>query len=149
MHMPHPPGRRNRTPFSGLRIGQRNALKDRRNKKMPLLNIVVGPIVVGVGLSLINRYIPMASPFYDANRPGSKVSQGLRDSFWLQGMWCGHKAAYDRIKAFSETDFTEDLKKLDVPTLVLHGHDDQIFPIADSALLSAKLVKRATLKVIH
>jgi non-heme chloroperoxidase len=66
----------------------------------------------------------------------------------LQGMWCGHKAAYDCIKAFSETDFTEDLRKIDVPTLVLHGDDDQIVPIADSALLSAKLVKGATLKVI-
>src|SRR5258705_2550117 len=90
----------------------------------------------------------LSAPFYGANRPGSKVSQGLRDSFWLQGMWCGHKAAYDCIKAFSETDFTEDLKKIDVPTLVLHGDDDQIVPIADSALLTAKLVKGATLKVI-
>ncbi len=90
----------------------------------------------------------LSAPFYGANRPGSKVSQGLRDSFWLQGMWCGHKAAYDCIKAFSETDFTEDLKRIDVPTLVLHGDDDQIVPIADSALLSAKLLKRATLKVI-
>jgi non-heme chloroperoxidase len=90
----------------------------------------------------------LSAPFYGANRPGSRVSQGLRDSFWLQGMWCGHKAAYDCIKAFSETDFTEDLKKIDVPTLILHGDDDQIVPIADSALLSAKLVKGATLKVI-
>jgi non-heme chloroperoxidase len=90
----------------------------------------------------------LSAPFYGANRPGSKVSQGLRDSFWLQGMWCGFKAAYDCIKAFSETDFTEDLKKIEVPTLILHGDDDQIVPIADSALLSAKLVKGATLKVI-
>ncbi len=90
----------------------------------------------------------LSVPFYGANRPGSKVSQGLRDSFWLQGMRCGHKAAYDCIKAFSETDFTEDLKKIDVPTLVLHGDDDQIVPIADSALLSAKLVRGATLKII-
>ncbi|MBZ5657897.1 MAG: alpha/beta hydrolase [Acidobacteriia bacterium] len=90
----------------------------------------------------------LSIPFYGANRPGNKVSQGLRDSFWLQGMLCGHKAAYDCIKAFSETDFTEDLKKIDVPTLILHGDDDQIVPIADSALLSAKLVKGATLKVI-
>jgi len=90
----------------------------------------------------------LSGPFYGANRPGSKVSQGLRDSFWLQGMLCGHKAAYDCIKAFSETDFTEDLKKIDVPTLILHGDDDQIVPIGDSALLSAKLVKGATLKVI-
>jgi non-heme chloroperoxidase len=90
----------------------------------------------------------LSAPFYGANRTASKVSQGLRDSFWLQGMLCGHKAAYDCIKAFSETDFTEDLKKIDVPTLVLHGDDDQIVPIADSALLSAKLIKGATLKVI-
>src|SRR5467141_788626 len=90
----------------------------------------------------------LSSPFYGANRPGAKVSQGLRDSFWLQGMQCGHKAAYDCIKAFSETDFTEDLKKFDVPTLVLHGDDDQIVPIADSAFLSAKVVKGATLQVI-
>jgi non-heme chloroperoxidase len=90
----------------------------------------------------------LSGPFYGANRPNAKVSQGLRDSFWLQGMMCGHKAAYDCIKAFSETDFTEDLKKIDVPTLILHGDDDQIVPIADSALLSAKLVKNATLKVV-
>jgi non-heme chloroperoxidase len=90
----------------------------------------------------------LSGPFYGANRPGAQVSQGLRDSFWLQGMMCGHKAAYDCIKAFSETDFTEDLKRIDVPTLILHGDDDQIVPIADSALLSAKLVKTATLKVV-
>jgi non-heme chloroperoxidase len=90
----------------------------------------------------------LSAPFYGANRPGAKVSDGLRESFWLQGMLAGHKAVYDCIKAFSETDFTEDLKKFDVPTLVLHGDDDQIVPIADSALLSAKLVKGATLKVI-
>ena len=90
----------------------------------------------------------LTEPFYGANRPGAKVSQGLRDSFWLQGMLCGMKGAYDCIKAFSETDFTEDLKKMDVPTLILHGDDDQIVPIADSALLSAKLVKGATLKII-
>jgi non-heme chloroperoxidase len=90
----------------------------------------------------------LSEPFYGANRTGAKVSQGLRDSFWLQGMLCGLKAAYDCIKAFSETDFTEDLKKFDVPTLILHGDDDQIVPIGDSALLSSKLVKGATLKVI-
>jgi non-heme chloroperoxidase len=89
----------------------------------------------------------LAVPFYGANRPGAKVSQGLRDSFWLQAMWCGHKAAYDCIKAFSETDFTEDLKKFDVPTLILHGDDDQIVPVGASALVSAKLVKGATLKI--
>ena len=90
----------------------------------------------------------LSLPFYGANRPGAKVSQGLRDSFWLQGMIAGHKAVYDCVKAFSETDFTQDLKKMDVPTLVLHGDDDQIVPIADSGLLSAKLVKGATLKII-
>lgn len=90
----------------------------------------------------------LSVPFYGANRSGSKVSQGLRDSFWLQGMLCGLKAAYDCIKAFSETDMTEDLKKFDVPTLILHGDDDQIVPIGASALLSAKLVKGAILKVI-
>jgi non-heme chloroperoxidase len=87
-------------------------------------------------------------PFYGYNRPGAKVSQGVRDSFWLQGMLAGFPAAYDCIKAFSETDFTEDLKKIDVPTLVLHGDDDQIVPIGASALLSSKLIKGATLKVI-
>jgi non-heme chloroperoxidase len=90
----------------------------------------------------------LSAPFYGANRAGAKVSQGLRDSFWLQGMQCGFKAAYDCIKAFSETDFTEDLQRIDVPTLILHGDDDQIVPIGASALLSAKLVKGATLKII-
>jgi non-heme chloroperoxidase len=90
----------------------------------------------------------LSSPFYGANRDGAKVSQGLRDSFWLQGMLCGIKAAYDCIKVFSETDFTEDLKKFDVPTLILHGDDDQIVPIGASALLSSKMVKGATLKII-
>jgi non-heme chloroperoxidase len=89
----------------------------------------------------------LSAPFYGANRPGAKVSQGLRDQFWLQGMIAGHKAAYDCIKAFSETDLTEDLKKFNIPTLIIHGDDDQIVPIADSALLSSKIVKDATLKV--
>jgi non-heme chloroperoxidase len=89
----------------------------------------------------------LSAPFYGANRSGAKVSQGLRDSFWMQGMMAGHKAVYDCIKAFSETDCTEDLKKFDVPTLILHGDDDQIVPIADSAMLSSKLVKGAVLKV--
>jgi len=90
----------------------------------------------------------LSVPFYGANRPGAKVSQGLRDSFWLQGMMAGHKAVYDCVKAFSETDQTEDLKKFDVPTLILHGDDDQIVPIGASALLSSKLVKGSILKVI-
>src|ERR1035437_7167393 len=86
-------------------------------------------------------------PFYGANREGSKVSQGLKDSFWLQGMMAGFPAAFDCIKAFSETDFTEDLKKFDVPTLILHGDADQIVPIVAAGLLSSKLVKGSTLKV--
>jgi non-heme chloroperoxidase len=90
----------------------------------------------------------LSAPFYGVNRAGAKVSQGLRDSFWVQGMQCGLKAAYDCIKVFSETDFTEDLKKFDVPTLILHGDDDQIVPIGASAHLSSKLVKGATLKII-
>jgi non-heme chloroperoxidase len=89
----------------------------------------------------------LSAPFYGANRAGAKVSQGLRDFFWLQGMLAGHKAVFDCIKAFSETDLTEDLKKFDVPTLILHGDDDQIVPIGASALLSSKIVKGATLKV--
>ncbi|MGD0830232.1 MAG: alpha/beta hydrolase [Terracidiphilus sp.] len=89
----------------------------------------------------------LTTPFYGANRSGSTVSQGLRDSFWLQGMQAGFKAVLDCIKAFSETDFTADLKKIDVPTLVIHGDDDQIVPINDSALLAVALVKGATLKV--
>jgi non-heme chloroperoxidase len=89
----------------------------------------------------------LALPFYGANRPESKVSQGLRDSFWLQGMMAGYPACFDCIKAFSETDFTEDLKKIDVPTLIIHGDDDQIVPIQASALLSSKLVKGSTLKI--
>jgi non-heme chloroperoxidase len=89
----------------------------------------------------------LSLPFYGYNRPGAKISEGVRDSFWLQGMMAGHKAAYDCIKAFSETDLTEDLKRFDIPTLILHGEDDQIVPIGASALLSSKIVKGATLKV--
>lgn len=85
--------------------------------------------------------------FFGYNRPGAKISEGVRESFWHQGMIAGFPAAYFCIKAFSETDFTEDLKKIDVPTLILHGDDDQIVPIADSALLSSKIVKNTTLKV--
>ena len=89
----------------------------------------------------------LSGPFYGANRPGSTVSQGLRDSFWLQGMMAGINAAYDCIKAFSETDHTEDLKRIDVPTLIIHGDDDQIVPIANAGVLAAKIVKNATLRV--
>src|SRR5208282_4963715 len=89
----------------------------------------------------------LSMPFYGYNRPGAKISEGVRESFWLQGMMAGMPASYFCIKAFSETDMTEDLKKIDVPTLILHGDDDQIVPIADSAMLSAKLVKNAELKI--
>ncbi|MET0444054.1 MAG: alpha/beta hydrolase, partial [Pseudorhodoplanes sp.] len=86
-------------------------------------------------------------PFYGFNRPGAKISQGVINNWWRQGMIGGAKAQYDCIKAFSETDFTEDLKAIDVPVLVMHGDDDQIVPIADSAELSIKLLKHGTLKI--
>lgn len=92
-------------------------------------------------------YEDLASPFYGANRDGSKVSQGAKDDFWRQGMLVGLKAAYDCVKAFSETDFTEDLKALDVPILIAQGDDDQIVPIGDAAEKSIHLVKHGTLKV--
>jgi len=91
-------------------------------------------------------YQDITLPFYGYNRPGAKISQGARDNWWRQGMMGGIKAQYDCIKAFSETDFTEDLKKIDVPTLVMHGEDDQIVPFADAGPLSAKLLKNATTK---
>src|SRR5438034_2263035 len=89
----------------------------------------------------------LTMPFYGYNRPGAKISEGVRESFWLQGMMAGFPACYFCIKAFSESDLTEDLKKFNVPTLVLHGDDDQIVPIADSALLSSKIIKNAKLVV--
>jgi len=89
----------------------------------------------------------LSLPFYGYNRPGAKISEGVRESFWLQSMMCGFPGAYFCIKAFSETDLTEDLKKIDVPTLIMHGDDDQIVPIGASAMLSSKIVKKATLKV--
>jgi len=92
-------------------------------------------------------YKDITLPFYGYNRPGAKISEGIREHWWLQGMMGGVKPHYDCIKAFSETDFTEDLKKFDVPTLILHGDDDQIVPIGAAALMSAKIVKNATLKV--
>jgi non-heme chloroperoxidase len=93
-------------------------------------------------------YKDLASgPFFGANRPGAKVSQGIMDSFWLQEMQAGHKNTFDCIKAFSETDFTEDLKKFDVPTLIIHGDDDQLVPISAGALASSKLVKNSILKI--
>ena len=92
-------------------------------------------------------YKELTLPFFGYNRPGAKVSEGIRDHFWLQGMLGGMKPHYDCIKAFSEADFTEDLKKFDVPTLILHGDDDQIVPIAAAGLMSSKIVKNAQLKV--
>lgn len=92
------------------------------------------------------RAVP-SGPFYGFNRPGAKTLPGVVDNWWRQGMQGGIKPHYDCIKAFSETDFTDDLKKIDVPTLVMHGDDDQIVPIADAALLSIKLLKKGTLKV--
>ena len=92
-------------------------------------------------------YKDLSASFYGANRPGSTVSQGVRDMFWLWSMQVGLKGAFDCIKVFSETDLTEDLKRFDIPTLIVHGDDDQIVPIADSALLSSKIVKNATLKI--
>jgi non-heme chloroperoxidase len=89
----------------------------------------------------------VSAPFYGANKPDSKVSQGLRDSFWQQGMIASLKAVFDSVKAFSETDFTQDLKKFNVPTLILHGDADQMVPIAASALATAKLIPAATLKI--
>src|SRR5207344_177691 len=89
----------------------------------------------------------LSLPFYGYNRPGAKISEGVRESFWLQGMMCGFPGSYFCIKAFSETDLTEDLKKIDVPTLIIHGDDDQIVPIGASAMISSKLVKGSTLKV--
>ncbi|HLX82873.1 MAG TPA: alpha/beta hydrolase [Terriglobales bacterium] len=92
-------------------------------------------------------YRDITLPFYGYNRPGATISEGIREQWWLQGMLGGMKAHYDCIKAFSETDFTEDLKKIDIPVLVMHGDDDQIVPIAAAALRSAKILKNATLKV--
>ncbi len=109
---------------------------------------VFDQIRAGVQSDRAQFWRDLSAPFYGANRPGARVSQGLRDSFWLQGMLAGHKAVYDCVKAFSETDFTEDLRLMDVPTLILHGDDDQIVPIANSAMLSVKLAPEATLKVI-
>ena len=92
-------------------------------------------------------YKDLTLPFYGYNRPGAKVSEGVREQWWLQGMMGGMKAHYDCIKAFSETDFTDDLKKIDIPVLVMHGDDDQIVPIGAAGLMSAKILKHATLRV--
>ena len=104
-------------------------------------------IRAGVANDRSQFYKDLSAPFYGANRPGSKVSQGVRDQFWRLGMQVGLKGAYDCIKAFSETDFTEDLKRFDVPTLFIHGDDDQIVPIGAAALIASKIVKGSTLKI--
>jgi non-heme chloroperoxidase len=104
-------------------------------------------IRTGVAADRSQFFKDLTAPFYGANRSGSKVSQGVRDAFWFQGMQGGLKSQLDCIKAFSETNFAEDLKKFDVPTLIIHGDDDQIVPIGASAHASSKLVKNATLKV--
>jgi non-heme chloroperoxidase len=101
----------------------------------------------GVQIDRPQFFKDLSMPFYGYNRPGAKISEGVRESFWLQGMLAGFPASYFCIKAFSETDLTEDLKRFDVPTLILHGDDDQIVPIGASALLSSKLVPGAELKV--
>jgi non-heme chloroperoxidase len=108
---------------------------------------VFDQIRAGVSTDRSQFWKDLSIPFYGANRNGAKVSQGLRDAFWLMGMQSSLKAAYDCIKVFSETNLTEDLKKFDVPTLIIHGDDDQIVPIGASALMSSKIVKNATLKV--
>src|SRR5881296_1310117 len=108
---------------------------------------VFNQIRAGVLADRSQFFKDLTMPFYGYNRPRTKVSEGVRESFWLQGMMAGLPAAYFCIKAFSETDLTEDLKRFDVPTLVMHGDDDQIVPIADSALLSSKIIKNAKLKV--
>jgi non-heme chloroperoxidase len=104
-------------------------------------------IRAGVAGNRPQFYKDITLPFYGYNRPGAKISEGIREHWWLQGMMGGIKAHYDCIKAFSETDFTEDLKKIEIPVLVMHGDDDQIVPIGAAGLMSAKILKKATLKV--
>ena len=108
---------------------------------------VFDEIRAGVATNRSQYYKDLATSFYGANRSGSNVPQGTLDMFWLWSMQVGIKGAYDCIRVFSETDLTEDLKRFDIPTLIIHGDDDQIVPIADSALLSSKIVKGATLKI--
>jgi non-heme chloroperoxidase len=108
---------------------------------------VFDEIRAGIAHDRSQYYRDFSAPFYGANRPGSKVSQGLRDQFWLQCMQVSIQASFDCIKAFSETDFTEDLKRFDIPTLIVHGEDDQIVPLASTALRTKELVKGAQLQV--
>jgi non-heme chloroperoxidase len=104
-------------------------------------------IRAGVASDRSQYYEELSAPFYGANRPGSKVSQGLRDAFWLMSMQAGIKASYDCVKQFSETDFSHDLATIDVPVFVAHGDDDQIVPIAAAAPKTAKMLAKATLKI--
>jgi non-heme chloroperoxidase len=108
---------------------------------------VFDQIRAGILADRAQYFKELSLPFYGFNRPGAKVSEGLRESFWLQAMLCGFPGAYDCVKAFSETDFTDDLKKIDVPTLLLQGDDDQIVPIDDASRKSVKLIKNARLIV--
>jgi non-heme chloroperoxidase len=108
---------------------------------------VFDQIRAGIQADRSQYWRDFSGPFFGANREGAKVSQGLRDAFWLQGMMAGINAEYDCVKAFSETDFTEDLKKMNVPTLFIHGDDDQIVPIADASMLAVKLVPNGRLEV--
>ncbi len=108
---------------------------------------VFDTIRAGVAADRPQFYKEITLPFYGYNRPGAKISEGIREHWWLQGMLGGIKAHYDCIKAFSETDFTEDLKKIDIPVLVMHGDDDQIVPIGAAGLMSAKILQDAELKV--
>jgi len=106
-------------------------------------------IRAGLAADRSQFYKDVSMPFYGYNKPDAKISQGVRDAFWLYGMQSSAVASYECVKAFSETDFTEDLKKIEVPTLIIHGDADQIVPISDSAELSSRIVKNASLKVIH
>lgn len=108
---------------------------------------VFDEIRAGVAGDRSQFYKDLSLPFFGFNRPGAKISEGARENFWYQGMQSGVKGSYDCVKAFSETDFNDDLKKIDVPTLVMHGDDDQIVPFPDAGALTAKIVKNAQLKV--
>lgn len=108
---------------------------------------VFDQIRAGIANDRSQFFMDFSVPFFGFNRPDAKVSQGVKESFWLQAVMGGLKNVYECVKAFSETDFNEDLKKIDVPTLFMHGEDDQVVPIADSSILSAKIVKGSTLKV--
>jgi non-heme chloroperoxidase len=121
-------------------------LKTEKNPGGLPLDVFDG-IRAGVAGNRSQFYKDLTLPFFGYNRPGAQVSEGVRENFWLQGMSGGIKGQYDCVKAFSETDFNEDLKKIDVPTLVMHGDDDQIVPIGDAGLLTAKIIKGAQLKV--